>query len=179
MKRCPECRRDYDDTLGFCLEDGTPLVYGVSAEEPATAILHEMTPPDETATGSQIHMTDRTAILPTGRGEIVPRSAGFDGRLLAVPFLVAIIVLGGLLGYKYFSPNKQIESIAIMPFVNDSGNPDVEYLSDGMTETLISSLSQLPSLNVKPRSLVFRYKGKDTSLQTVGQELGVQALMMQ
>jgi len=53
-----------------------------------------------------------------------------------------------------------IESIAVMPFVNESGNADVEYLSDGMTETLISSLSQLANLNVRPRSSVFRYKGK-------------------
>ena len=48
-----------------------------------------------------------------------------------------------------------------MPFVNESGNADAEYLSDGMTETLISSLSQLPNLSVKARSSVFRYKGKD------------------
>jgi hypothetical protein len=61
-----------------------------------------------------------------------------------------------------------IQSIAVMPFVNESGNADVEYLSDGMTETLIGSLSQLPNLNVKARSSVFRYKGKETSAQTIG-----------
>ena len=64
-----------------------------------------------------------------------------------------------------------------MPFVNDSGNADVEYLSDGMTETLISSLSQLPNLNVKARSSVFRYKGKETDTKTIGKELGVQAIL--
>ena len=64
-----------------------------------------------------------------------------------------------------------------MPFVNESGNADVDYLSDGMTETLISSLSQLPNLNVKARSSVFRYKGKDTNPQTVGRELNVQAIL--
>ena len=64
-----------------------------------------------------------------------------------------------------------------MPFVNESGNADVEYLSDGMTETLIKSLSQLPNLNVKPRSAVFRYKGKDTDLQTIAKELNVQAIL--
>jgi len=58
-----------------------------------------------------------------------------------------------------------------------SGNADVEYLSDGMTETLISSLSRLPNLNVKPRSSVFRYKGKDADLQTIGKELNVQAIL--
>ncbi|MFN2502607.1 MAG: adenylate/guanylate cyclase domain-containing protein, partial [Pyrinomonadaceae bacterium] len=63
------------------------------------------------------------------------------------------------------------------PFVNESGNADVEYLSDGMTETLISSLSQLPNLSVKPRSSVFRYKGKDTNTQAIGKELNVQAIL--
>src|SRR5258708_13893277 len=64
-----------------------------------------------------------------------------------------------------------------MPFVNESGNADVEYLSDGMTETLIKSLSNLSSLDVKPRSSVFRYKGKDTDLQTIAKELNVQAIL--
>jgi len=78
---------------------------------------------------------------------------------------------------KYGRSDTQIESIAVMPFVNESGNADVEYLSDGMTETLIGSLSQLPNLNVKARSSVFRYKGKGTSPQTIGKELNVQALL--
>jgi TolB-like protein/Tfp pilus assembly protein PilF len=85
------------------------------------------------------------------------------------------------LGYWFFSnrvaDTRQIESIAVLPFVNESGNVDVEYLSDGMTETLISSLSQIPKLNVKARSSVFRYKGKETSAQTIGKELNVQAIL--
>jgi len=64
-----------------------------------------------------------------------------------------------------------------MPFVNDSGNADVEYLSDGMTETLIGDLSQLPGLNVKARSSVFRYKGKDVTPPQVGRDLNVQAVL--
>jgi TolB-like protein/Tfp pilus assembly protein PilF len=85
------------------------------------------------------------------------------------------------LGYWYVinraAGNKPIESIAVMPFVNASGNADVEYLSDGMTETLISSLSQLPKLNVKARSSVFRYKGKEFDLPKIAQELKVQAIL--
>jgi TolB-like protein/Tfp pilus assembly protein PilF len=64
-----------------------------------------------------------------------------------------------------------------MPFVNQNGNADTEYLSDGMTETLISSLSQLPKLNVKARSSVFRYKGTNTDLQQIARELNVQAIL--
>src|SRR5882762_4127366 len=97
---------------------------------------------------------------------------------------IVVLVLGGMIstvGYFAFvsrgGSTKQIESIAVMPFVNESGNADVEYLSDGMTETLISSLSQLPNLNVKARSSVFRYKGKETNPQTIGKELNVQAIL--
>src|SRR5690349_21213699 len=64
-----------------------------------------------------------------------------------------------------------------MPFVNESGNADVDYLSDGMTEALIRSLSQLPNLNVKARSSVFRYKGKEIDARTIGRELIAQAIL--
>ncbi len=70
-----------------------------------------------------------------------------------------------------------IKSIAVMPFVNESRNADVEYLADGMTETLITSLSQVPNLNVKARSSVFRYKGKEIDPKNVGKELNVQAIL--
>src|SRR4030095_13351195 len=73
--------------------------------------------------------------------------------------------------------NVAIKSIAVMPFVNEGGNADLEYLSDGMTDTLISSLSQVPNLNVKARLSVFRYKGKETSPQTIGKDLNVQAIL--
>lgn len=179
MKRCPECRRDYyDDTLLYCLDDGNALLEGpASVDEPATAILHETAAPTEAATRAQIHLTDQTAVLPSGINE--PPKRGFDKRLIAAPILLAAIVLAGFAGYRYFIPAgiTQIGSIAVMPFVNEGGNPEVEYLSDGMTETLIKSLSQLPNLNVKARSSVFRYKGKTTDSKTVGAELGVQAIL--
>src|SRR6185436_10620115 len=72
---------------------------------------------------------------------------------------------------------KSIQSIAVMPFINESGNAEFEYLSDGMTVTLINSLSQLPNLSVKARSTVFHYKGKGTTPQQVGSELSVQAVL--
>ena len=98
-------------------------------------------------------------------------------KYFAAGLLTLLLAAGGFFGYKYLSPTKQIESIAVMPFVNESGNADVEYLSDGMTETLIKSLSNLPNLNVKPRSSVFRYKGKDTDMKTIGKELNVEAIL--
>jgi TolB-like protein len=100
-------------------------------------------------------------------------------KYLAIGLLIMLLAGGGFFGYKYLSPtNKQIESIAVMPFVNESGNSEVEYLSDGMTETLIKSLSQLPNLAVKSRSTVFYYKGKESSPKKIGEELNVQAVLL-
>jgi TolB-like protein len=180
MKRCPECRRDYvDDSLFFCLEDGTALVQGSvpSPDGPQTAILHEAAPPSEAATRAQIHTTAQTAGLSSGAPD-TSKAPGFDKRLILAPLALAVIALGGFFGYRYATQAKQIDSIAVMPFLNESGNRDIEYLSDGMTETLIKSLSQLPNLSVKARSTVFAYKGKQTSARSIGDELGVQAVLL-
>ncbi len=192
MKRCPECRRDYyDETLLYCLDDGNALLDGPASgsespaltggfpphdDEPQTAIFHETAPPAEPQTRAQIHMTDQTAVLPSGIAE-TPKTKTFDRRLLLVPIALAVMVLGGFFGYQYVSTGKQIESIAVMPFVNESGNAEIDYLSDGMTETLISSLSNIPNLSVKARSTVFYYKGKETSPKKIGEELKVQAVL--
>jgi serine/threonine-protein kinase len=72
---------------------------------------------------------------------------------------------------------RTINSIAVLPFVNGGGNPETEYLSDGITDSLINNLSQLPNLKVMSRSSVFHYKGKETDAHVVGQELGVQAVL--
>src|SRR2546428_2047299 len=93
------------------------------------------------------------------------------------------VLLLAVIGFSYWfyahraSNLAQIESIAVLPFVNASGNAEVEYLSDGMTDMLITSLSQLPKLSVKARSSVFRYKNKEASPQQVGKELNVQAVL--
>jgi TolB-like protein/Flp pilus assembly protein TadD len=67
--------------------------------------------------------------------------------------------------------------VAVLPFENESGDPDSEYLSDGITETLINSLSQLGRLRVPARSTVFRYKGRTQDPQQVGRELGATAVL--
>jgi TolB-like protein/Tfp pilus assembly protein PilF len=100
---------------------------------------------------------------------------------LAVGLILLLFTTVGL-GYWFLtsrnlSTKSQIESIAVMPFVNESGDSDTEYLSDGMTESLINSLSQLPKLAVKARSSVFRYKGKTAEPRQIGNELSVQAIL--
>ncbi len=70
-----------------------------------------------------------------------------------------------------------IDSLAVLPFTNVTADPNTDYLSDGLTETLIGSLSQLPNLAVRPRSSVFRYKSKEVDLQKAASELNVGAIV--
>ena len=113
----------------------------------------------------------------------VEMTASWKNNRRFIFFGSAIILLLALIGFGVWYSDKNspdtptIESIAVLPFVNESGNNEIEYLSDGMTESLINSLSQLPHLSVKARSSVFRYKGKDTTAQQIGNELNVQAVL--
>jgi serine/threonine-protein kinase len=72
---------------------------------------------------------------------------------------------------------KSIDSLAILPLANASGAPDAEYLSDGITESIINNLSRLPRLRVMARSTVFRYKGREVDPLAVASDLGVQAVL--
>jgi eukaryotic-like serine/threonine-protein kinase len=75
------------------------------------------------------------------------------------------------------SGQTRIDSIAVLPFANLSKDPQTEYLSDGITESLINSLSELPNLKVEARNTVFRYKGQQVDPQVVGKDLGVRAIL--
>jgi TolB-like protein/DNA-binding winged helix-turn-helix (wHTH) protein/Tfp pilus assembly protein PilF len=95
---------------------------------------------------------------------------------------LSVLILTIVAAYRFY-PNREpsptrIESIAILPFLNESGNPDIEYLSDGISESLINRLSQLPQLKVIARNSAFEYKGKAANLQEVSRTLGVQAILL-
>jgi len=93
---------------------------------------------------------------------------------------ILIVLVGSLIGIYFYatrSNRETINSVAVLPFVNASGNTELEYLSDGMTDSLINSLSQLPNLSVKGRSSVFRYKGVDVDPQKLSSDLSVQAIL--
>ena len=92
--------------------------------------------------------------------------------------LVAAAALG-FGAYRWLAPRpgSSIDSLAVLPFANVTADPNSEYLSDGLTESLISSLSQLPNLTVRPRSAVFRYKAKEVDPQKAAGDLKVSAVV--
>jgi serine/threonine protein kinase/tetratricopeptide (TPR) repeat protein len=94
----------------------------------------------------------------------------------ALIILAVGLVLAAAIYFKYSRP--LINSVAILPFVNDSNEPNAEYLSDGITESIINSLSQLPNLKVMSRNAVFRFKGRNIDPTEVGRSLKVGAVLM-
>src|SRR6185436_5878341 len=70
-----------------------------------------------------------------------------------------------------------INFVAVLPFVNAGNNPDMQYLSDGVSESLINSLTRLPQLRVIARNSSFKYRGTEVDLQDVAKALGVQAIV--
>jgi TolB-like protein/Tfp pilus assembly protein PilF len=91
---------------------------------------------------------------------------------------LAILILGAVALYSRLGSRAAIDSLAVLPFVNVSGDPNTEYLSDGIAESLIINLSQLPHLKVISLSSVLRYKGREIDLQSVGRDLGVRAVLV-
>jgi eukaryotic-like serine/threonine-protein kinase len=90
---------------------------------------------------------------------------------------LAIILLLVLSFYQLKKATGNINSIAVLPLVNVGKQTEMEYLTDGITEIIIRSLSQLPNFRVMAQSTVFRYKRREVDPQTVGRELGVRAVM--
>ena len=91
--------------------------------------------------------------------------------------IVAIGLAAGAAWYLRSGRAAQIDSLAVLPFTNGGGDANTDYLSDGITESLIDNLAHVPALKVRSRNSVFRYKGKDVDVQRVGNDLGVSALL--
>ncbi len=107
-------------------------------------------------------------------------ATGIKQHKLAAIISVAVLAIGIVSLAVYLRTRNTgvaIESIAVLPFVNTSGDANTEYLSDGITESLINYFSQLPQLRVIPRSTVFRYKGQQLDPQEIGRKLGVRAVL--
>ncbi len=96
---------------------------------------------------------------------------------LATLLVTALAALAFVIYLSIRTTATAIDSIAVMPFVNSNQDPETEYLSDGVTESIINNLTQLPQLRVIPRNSVFRYKGKETDTAMIAEALGVRAVL--
>ena len=113
--------------------------------------------------------------LPPGR----TRRKGLAVGLAVAGTAVALIVTGLIIRNARSKPSaKVIESVAVLPFANLSNDPELDYVSDGITENLINRLSQVPRLKIIAHNSVSHYKGKEIDAKEVGKTLGVQALVV-
>src|SRR5262249_31046524 len=102
-------------------------------------------------------------------------------KVIFIGFALAILVAGAIALYFLYgkgqATGKEIHFLAILPFVNATAGPNAVYLSDGITESLINSLSQLSRLKVIARTTAFRYKGKEPDAPAIGRDLRVDAVV--
>lgn len=94
----------------------------------------------------------------------------------AIALLLMLLIAGVWWWFRGHS-GATVQSVAVLPFMNATGNPDGEFLSDGLTEDIINRLAQLPELRVLARSTVLRFKNNNDDLQKVGKDLGVQGVL--
>ena len=134
-----------------------------------------------TASGADAHSTVSS---PSIAGTTAPSSAEYivsgirHHKLAAViGLLVLLVAVGTGLAFYLRKSSPATDSIAVLPFVNVGGDQNLEYLSDGIAETLINSLTQIQRLHVTARTSAFRYKGKETDPQTIGRELNVRTVL--
>jgi serine/threonine protein kinase/tetratricopeptide (TPR) repeat protein len=113
-----------------------------------------------------------------GPAAVRPRPRDWAGRL-RMPIAIALaatVVIGA--GITWRGRNQAIDSIAVLPLQNDSGDPQMDYLSDGLTESVIRALSPLPSLRVMSGASVARYKGRPVDPRAVAELLHVRAVVV-
>jgi eukaryotic-like serine/threonine-protein kinase len=125
----------------------------------------------------------RAGALPTGKGALEGAlTRGISGiKRHVVPLTIAISLLvlasAGVGIYLKTSKTGGIDSIAVLPLDNRSNDPDADYISDGITESINNSLARLPGLKVTPHSVASHYKAKSMDVQKVGDALGVQSVL--
>jgi eukaryotic-like serine/threonine-protein kinase len=110
-----------------------------------------------------------------------PQLQARPARKNVLPYALTLVILAAVaiagLYYFRYAKRSEIHSLAVLPFVNTNANPENEWLGDGITETTINSLSQIPDLKVMARSTVDRYKGKSLDPQKAGKDLKVDAVL--
>jgi eukaryotic-like serine/threonine-protein kinase len=142
----------------------------LSASEPSDSARQDRSLPKPATIGAEA----------TSDTQVVVGLLARHKRVLSVGTAAVVLVLAslGYGAYRWLLPSSpSIDSLAVLPFTNVGGDAGSDYLSDGVTESLIANLSHVPALKVRSRNSVFRFKGKDVDLPKVGKDLGVSALV--
>ena len=192
MKRCPKCNRvETDNSLSFCRADGASLIddsgsvnsdagtmkFGSApmASEIETSILSHSTADAMNRTTAATTVLDRQPVI----GKIPGLNKSKKLWVLWVGAAVVIIVaVSTYFHWSRYENRTSKNSIVVLPLVNGNNDSNTEYLSDGISEALINSLTELRQLKVIARSTAFRYKGKDVDPQQIGRELNVETVLM-
>lgn len=145
-------------------------------------------PPAKGTTGGAIKSTDADKIARSSNSAVTHRTASSAEYMVTqikrhkevVALALALLIASAAGAYFYLarSGGVAIDSIAVLPLVNAVNDPNMEYLSDGISESLINSLTELQRLRVVARTTAFRYKGREIDPQAVGRELNVRAVLM-
>ena len=185
-----KCIEDLRDALGPEAKQFIRTVHGrgyifdtgIEDREDTQAIPAQSEQIDVVRVTVEDHEDVQDVIVPKALPQVAPPRAANRVKIAALAGVGALVVsVAAIAAYRALTGNVSnaapIKSIAVLPFENESKNPAVEYLADGMTESLINSVSQLPQLTVKARSTVFRYKGQQLDPQRIASELSVQAIV--
>ena len=171
LRSNPELPAEVERIINKALEKDRELRYQSAAELRAD-LKRLRRDTDSGRSSTAVEVVAEAPAKPAARAE-----RGWRKPALGIGALVLVaLVAAGL----HFFPRREkaIDSVAVLPFANLSADPNTEYLSDGITESIINSLSQLPNLRVMARTTVFRYKGHEDDPQKIGRDLGVGAVLV-
>jgi serine/threonine protein kinase/tetratricopeptide (TPR) repeat protein len=157
------------ETMTAILNEDPPRVGREAPAELERVIAHclEKSPPQRFQSAHDVAFALRA---------VGPGQAGGLSHTVWIAAALAVLLVAAYV-YWLKRPAEAIDSLAVLPFANVGGDPNKEYLSDGITENLINNLSQLPQLRVTARTLAFRYKGPQVDLQKAGRDLRVRAVL--
>jgi eukaryotic-like serine/threonine-protein kinase len=199
----PEVPPRLDEIIDRCLEKDRELRYhsaadvranlkriqrDIDAERARTSsrapVEEEVMPPDAPArTGSSLGPGGPTGSVAPQPSSDAALAIGIVQRHktgIVAAAVVLVVLVAGVIGGRMWlarTAGGPIDSIAVLPFVNGSGSPDADYLSDGLTDTITNSLSQIHSLRVVPRTLVMRYKNQNVDPRQAARDLNVRAIV--
>jgi TolB-like protein/Tfp pilus assembly protein PilF len=180
-------RRAFDrdtapQTMTAILEQDPPPLSTVNTEVPVALeriVVHclEKDPRQRLQSARDLHVALKDLLSGNVNAQPVARRRRVDvrGRLAAAVVLLALLAAAGFYWRGGFGA--AADSIAVLPFINASGNAELDYLGDGVTESLINSLSRVPNLSVMSRNSVFRFKGREADAQAAGRALNVRTVL--